>query len=249
MPAMRPRIGARKTPQRVVSWIVRPAVDEAIRIPVIRRRRPIREAGHHAGQEKDGCSDGKKCAASISEDEQDRRDRDCEQYTPWRSERHRLPTLDRRRPSATVPASLPRFWSSALSWLKGAPARRGRSRELRREAGDEEDERDDDRYEDAEPQRQPAHRDQRRRLRLALAEFLHEAMRFLARVRREPLRLLAELRVHVVVGVARGRAPARRPVRIVRPFTVFIHGLSFAAIPFVRLVRPLPGRRSFERPP
>jgi hypothetical protein len=87
------------------------------------------------------------------------------------------------------------------------------------------------------PQHQPAERDQGRRLRLALAEFLHEAMRLLARVRREPLRLLAEFRVQVVVGVARRRALARRPARIVRPFTLFIHGHSFAAIPLVRLVR------------
>jgi hypothetical protein len=98
---------------------------------------------------------------------------------------------------------------------------------LRREAGDEEDERDDDGHEDAEPQRQPADRDQRRRLRLAFAEFLHKAMRLLARVRREPLRLLAELRVQVVVGVARG------PTKIVRPFALFTHGHSFAAIPLV----------------
>jgi hypothetical protein len=52
-------------------------------------------------------------------------------------------------------------------------------------------------------------------------------------LRREPLRLLAELRVQVVVGVARGRALARRPATIVRPFTLFIHGHSFAGIPLV----------------
>jgi hypothetical protein len=70
-------------------------------------------------------------------------------------------------------------------------------RALRREAGDEEDERDHDGHEDADPQRHPAQRDQRRRLRLTLAEFLQEAVRLLARARREALRLLAELRVQV----------------------------------------------------
>jgi hypothetical protein len=119
-------------------------------------------------------------------------------------------------------------------------------RELRREAGDEEDERDDDGHEDAEPQRQPADRDQWRRLRLALAEFLHKAMRLLARVRREPLRLLAELRVQVVVGVARGRALARGRARIVRPFALFTHGHSFAAIPLVSR-RPSRKRSGYRR--
>jgi hypothetical protein len=35
--------------------------------------------------------------------------------------------------------------------------------------------------------------------------------------------------VQVVVGVARGRALARRPARIGRPLTLFVHGHSFAA--------------------
>jgi hypothetical protein len=135
------------------------------------------------------------------------------------------------------PSPLPPFRKRSPPFRRRSRAAYLPPRELRREAGDEEDERDDDGHEDAEPQHQPAERDQWRRLRLALAEFLHEAMRLLARVRGEPLRLLAELRVQVVVGVARGRALARRPARIGRPLTLFIHGHSFAAIPLVRLPR------------
>jgi hypothetical protein len=40
--------------------------------------------------------------------------------------------------------------------------------------------------------------------------------------------------VQVVVGVARGRALARLPAGIVRPFTLFIHGHSFAAVESLR---------------
>lgn len=54
-------------------------------------------------------------------------------------------------------------------------------------------------------------------------------MRLLARVRGEPLRLFGKVRVQVVFGVARGCARARRPARIGRPLTLFVHGHSFAA--------------------
>jgi hypothetical protein len=100
---------------------------------------------------------------------------------------------------------------------------------LRHEAGDEENERDDDGQEDADPQHQPAQHDQRRRLRLALTEFLREAMRLLARMRGEPLGLLGEFRVQVVVRVARWSTLARRPAGIGRALTLFVHRRSFAA--------------------
>jgi hypothetical protein len=113
----------------------------------------------------------------------------------------RLGGFRRRRPSATAPAS-----SRRLSVR--VPGRLTCHLGSYDAAGDEDNERDEDGHDDAEPQRQPAERNQWRSLRLALAEFLHEAMRLLSGVRREPLRLLAELRVQVVVGVARGRALA-----------------------------------------
>ena len=70
---------------------------------------------------------------------------------------------------------------------------------------------------------------------------------FLARVRGEPLRLLGELRVQVVVGVGRACARARRPARIGRPLTLFVHGTvsqpRTGRAPSVKRLRFNPPRR------